>query len=96
METKSEALAGSVLLASSLVTAGTVVMEWEGFCYTLIKQHFEGQSLRPAICNTVFFTERDQVYLFSEQFLVQTCQNQYELQNNYAGICSFKVFPYDA
>lgn len=71
-------------------------MEREGFCNTSIKQHFEGQSLHPAICNTVFFTERDQVCLFSEQFLVQTRQNQHELQNNYASICSFKLFPYDA
>lgn len=76
------------------------VIEREGFWYALIKlkkktKNFEGQRLHSAICNTVFFTEREQVYSLTEQFLVKTCQNQHELQNKYVNTCSFNRFLYD-
>lgn len=48
------------------------------------------------ICNDVFFMERDQACLLTEQFLVKICQNQHELQNKYihTPVCS-NFSPYE-
>lgn len=66
-------------------------MKREEFCYAFIKQN----CFHAVSCSTVSFMGRDQVCFLTEQFLVETCQNQHELQNKYMNICLFELLPYD-